>query len=131
MARVARIASEAEERARASWAEANQRVMTVDRERETALDNAGRLAAQELPIGLRSHLTGAGARHLMALADQKVDLVTDVEERQAELQEAVTKVKSLERLVERIDDEEAERRKRFDAADLQDMVAIRAAREAS
>ncbi len=128
LSRVAKIASETEERARARWVVANQEVNTIDRQREGALERAGALANEDIPIGLRTHLTGAGARHLMSLADQKVELVQEADARQAELQEAVTKVKSLERVVERLDRAENQRRDQRTAADLQDLVAIRAVR---
>lgn len=128
IARVAKLASETEEQARARWAEANQNVNIVDRRRQGALDRAGKLASEEIPLALRSHLTGAGARHLVSLADEKSELLTVAEERQSELQEAVTKLKSLERMVERLDKAEALRRDREETANMQDLVAIRAAR---
>ena len=129
MARIAKVASEAEEQARARWAAATQEVNGIDREREGALQRAGQLANQEMSLKLRSHLTGAGARHLISLTDQKVELAEQVDERQVELQEAVTKVKSLERVVERLDDAARERRRQQEVADLQDLVSIRAVRD--
>ncbi len=128
MARIAKVASETEEQARARWAAATQEVNSVDREREGALQRAGELANQNIPLRLRGHLTDAGARHLVSLADQKVELVQEADARQAELQEAVTKVKSLERGVERLDQAAQHRREQREAADLQDLVAIRAVR---
>jgi uncharacterized protein YoxC len=129
MARIAKVASETEEQARARWAAATQEVSGVDREREGALQRAGQLANEEMPLKLRSHLTGAGARHLISLTDQKVELAQHVDECQAELQEAVTKVKSLERVVERLDDAARERQRLQEVADLQDLVSIRAVRD--
>lgn len=126
--RVAEVAAETEEQARVRWSEANQKVSAVDRKRETALDRAGRLASEQVPLALRTHLTGAGARHLVALSDEKSQLLTEAEALRFELQEAATRLKSLERLVDRLDTAEADRRDRREAADIQDLVAIRAAR---
>lgn len=128
MARIAKIASDTEQLARARWASATREVDLVDRRREQALERAGQLADQSLPLALRGHLAGAGARHLVALAEQKGELVVQAEERQAELQEAVTKMKSLERVVERLDRAAQQERDEQEAAELQDLVAIRAAR---
>lgn len=130
MARVAKVASEVETEARARWMEADNRVKAVDRKREAALEQAAQLADVDLPLRFRSHLTGAGARHLDSLAGQKAELVNEAAVRQADLQEAVTKVRSLERLIERIDREEQERRLRAAEAELQDLVAVRAVTEA-
>lgn len=131
MARVAKIAGENEARARAKWFEADNQVRLLDRERETALNRAGRLSTHNLPIGLRSHLVGAGARHLVALAGRKVGLVDEAALYQGELEQAVIKVRSLDRMVERLDEAERLSRRRREAADLQDVVAIRAARRSS
>lgn len=131
MARVTKAAAETEELARARLAEARRQVDGVDRERESALDSAARLAEEDVPLRLRSHLTGAGARLLGTLADRKTGLVEEAESRRAELQEAATRVKSLERLVDRLDAEVLDRRHRSELADLQDLVAIRAARAAT
>ncbi|MEM9652375.1 MAG: hypothetical protein AAGA65_09785 [Actinomycetota bacterium] len=128
MARVAKVAAETEEQARARWAEATRAVNQVDVQRESALDRAANLATLELPLAFRSHLTGAGARYLVSLADQKTELVIEAESRREELQEAVTKVKSLDRLIERLDRQAAEERERRAAAELQDLVAVRAAK---
>ncbi len=128
VARVAKIAGETEAKAKAVWVEADRRVKQLDRRRETALTRAGHLADQAVPIRLRSHLVGAGARHLVALADEKVELVDQARLRRAEFEAAVTKVRSLDRLVERLDEVEHDRRRRREAADLQDIVAIKAAR---
>ncbi|MGB5759375.1 MAG: hypothetical protein WBM50_20845, partial [Acidimicrobiales bacterium] len=75
VARVAKIAGENEARAKAVWVEADRRVKQLDRRRETSLARAGRLADEGVPIRLRGHLVGAGARHLVALAGEKVELV--------------------------------------------------------
>ncbi len=128
IARVAKVAAETEEQARASWAQATFRVQQLDNERETALDRAAELANLELPIAFRSHLTGAGARHLVSLADRKTELVVEAESRREVLQEAVTKVRSLDRLIDRLDQQAREARERREAAELADLVAVRAAR---
>lgn len=127
VARVAKIAGETEARAKAVWVEADQRVRLLDRRRDSALARADRLSDDTLSIGLRSHLVGAGARHLVALAGEKVGLVDEAQRRRTEFEEAVVKVRSLDRLVERLDEAERDRRQRREAADLQDIVAIRAA----
>ncbi len=126
--RVARVAGETEAKARAVWVEADNKVKLMDRRRESALNRAGHLSGQEMPIGLRSHLVGAGARHLVALAGEKVTLVDEARLRRTEFDEAVVKVRSLDRLIERIDDSERVQRRKREEADLQDLMAIRAAR---
>lgn len=123
------MAAETEEQARARFEEANSRVQQLDNERETALDRAADLANLDIPLAFRSHLTGAGARHLVSLADQKVELVGEAESKRADLQEAATKVRSLDRLIERLDRDARERRERLEASELQDLVAIRSARD--
>lgn len=127
VARVARIAGESEAKAKAVWVEADHRVRLLDRRRDGALARADQLSDESLPIGLRIHLVDAGARHLVALAGEKVGLVEEARRRRAEFEEAVVKVRSLDRLVERLDETERDRRQRREAADLQDIVAIRAA----
>lgn len=128
--RLVALAEDAEQRARARLREVNLGISTIDRRRESALRRADQLADLGLPLQLQTHLTGAGARHLIALADEKNELLDEVDRRRAEHDEALTKVRSLERLVERIDEAEAARRDRFEQAELQDLLAIRAAREA-
>lgn len=128
VARVAKIAGENEARAKAVWVEADRRVKQLDRRRETSLARAGQLSDDGVPIRLRGHLVDAGARHLVALAGEKVELVDQARLRRAEFEEAVTKVRSLDRLVERLSEAEQDRRQRRAAADLQDIVAIKAAR---
>lgn len=130
VARLTELAAENEQRARGRLQEAAHRVSAVDRRRTAALEGAARLAEPDIPLALRGHLSGAGARHLLALADEKGGLVVEVDARRCELEEAMTKVRSLERLVERIDRAADLRRRRREAADLQDLVAIRAARAA-
>ena len=128
VARLARLAGETEARARAQWIEADHRVKQVDRRREHTLTRTGTLAGPGVPIGLRSHVVDAGARHLMALTEQKVGLADEAQQRRAEFDEALVTVRSLDRLVQRLDDAEQQRRRRREAADLQDAMAVRAAR---
>lgn len=125
--RLGQLAAEAEEQARAELHRADHRVSQADQRRVDALRGAADLAEHELPIGLRAHLAGAGARHLADLADERVDLAAAADLAREQLAEAVTRMRSLERLVERLDRAEAERRRQRDAADLQDLVAMRAA----
>lgn len=129
MVRVAKVAAETEEQARARWAQATGHITHVDQQRETALDRAAQLATQDLPLAFRGHLTGVGARYLQSLADRKSELMVEADARRAELQEAVTKVKSLDRLIDRLDRDAQEAQDRRTAAELQDLVAIRAARD--
>ena len=131
MARVATVATELEERARARWTDANHCVQLVDRRRTAALERAGRLSAEELPVALRSHLTTSGARHLVALADERATLTMEAEARRAELEVAATKVRSLERLIDRLDRADELQRRRRAEAELRDLMAIRAARSES
>ncbi len=127
--RLGELATERQERARAELHRADRRVAQAARGRAEALDGAAELAATPLPRALRGHLTVTGARHLVELAGERADLAAAADRARAELAEAVTRVRSLERLVDRLDREaRAEQRQRL-AADLQDLVAIRAARE--
>jgi len=128
VARLAELAAESEERAVARLQQAAHRVAAVDRRRTSALQGASRLAGPDVSLALRAHLAGAGARHLLALADEKGELVVEVDSRRTELDEARTRVRSLVRLVERIDRADDLRRRRAQAAELQDLVAIRAVR---
>ncbi|MGI9598367.1 MAG: hypothetical protein ACR2QK_19540, partial [Acidimicrobiales bacterium] len=63
--RVAKVASEHEAMAKAVLVEADRKVQILDRRRESALTRAGELSDPTMPVGLRSHLVGAGARHLV------------------------------------------------------------------
>lgn len=128
--RVARVAGETEAQAKAGWIEADRQVRQLDERRHNTLTKAEALAGDDVPLGLRGHLVGVGARHLVALADEKVELAAEAELRRAEFQEAAVKVRSLDRLVGRLDKTDEERRTRIEQADLQDAMTIRAAREA-
>jgi hypothetical protein len=131
MERVAKVATETEARARADWIEADQQVQQIDERRHNTLVGAEQLGGAEVPLALRGHLVGVGARHLLALAGEKATLADEAEERRAAFQEAAIKVRSLDRLIERIDRTELERRTKAEQADLQDAMTIRAARETS
>ncbi len=125
--RLGQLAAEAEEQARAELHRADLRVSEADQRRADALRGAADLAERQLPIGLRAHLAGAGARHLAGLAGERVDLAAEADLARHRLAEAVVRVRSLDRLVERLDRAAADRRRQREAADLQDLVAIRAA----
>ncbi len=125
--RLEELAAQRQERARAGLMEADRRVDEVDRRREQALRGAANLADSGLPVRLRGHLAGVGARHLGRLAEEKIDHADDADRCRHELEEATTKVRSLERLARRLDEAERERISRREAAELQDLVAIRAA----
>lgn len=127
--RLRELATEQEERARAQFVQADHQVSQADRRRTEALLGAAELADHDLPLGLRGHLTGVGARHLVELADRRAELAGEADRRRAELAEAVTRVRSYERLVTRLDRAADERRRQREAADLQDLVAVRAALE--
>lgn len=130
VARLGELAAEREEQARADVHRAAGHLAAADQRRSDALQGAADLAALDLPLAMRGHLTVSGARHLVHLAGERADLAGAAERARAELAEAATRVRSLERLVERLDRAvEAQNRQR-DAAELQDLVAIRAAREA-
>lgn len=128
MARVAEIAADQEQAARGRWLESLNDLRAVDRQRTESLEAAGRLGDEEVPVGLLNHLVCAGARHLSALGDQRVEITTRVAEREQELQESTRKTRSLDRLVERLDEAEAERRNSQAAAELLDATVVRAAR---
>ncbi len=127
--RLGELAAEQEEQARAELHRADAEVAQADRRRADALQGAADLAAAELPLALRGHLAGVGARHLVELTGQRADLAVDADRARADLADAVTRTRSLERLVGRLDRVAADRRRRRQAADLQDLVAIRAAHD--
>ncbi|MGH1489484.1 MAG: hypothetical protein ACRBK7_08855 [Acidimicrobiales bacterium] len=131
MERVAKVAGETEAQARAMWVEADRQVLLLDQRRQDTLAKAELLGGDDVPLGLRGHLVGLGARHLLALAGEKKTLASEAELRRSEFEEAAVKVRSLDRLVERLDKSVKERRIRVEQADLQDAMTIRAAREAS
>lgn len=128
LSRMARIAAGAEERARAKWLDASLSVRVADREREAVLERAGRLADADLPAGLRGHLAQTGARHLIALTDERVELDAAAAEVREQFDSALTRSRALERLVARLDAEEKRRRQRLMAVELADLVASRAVR---
>jgi hypothetical protein len=128
VARLGQLAAEDEERARAELHRADHHLALADRRRADSLRGAADLATGDLSPALRGHLVGVGARHLVELAGQRAELADEADRRRADLARAVTRVRSFERLVGRLDRSAAERRRRRDAADLQDLVAIRAAR---
>lgn len=129
VARLGELAAEQEEQARAEFHRADGEVTAADRRRADALQGAADLADRDLPLALRGHLAGVGARHLVELAGRRADLAVDAEQARAGLAEAVRRTRSLERLVGRLDRVAAERDHRRQAADLQDLVVIRAAAE--
>ena len=129
VARLGELAAEQEEQARAEMLRADHRVAEVDRRRADALQGAADLADHHVSLALRGHLAGAGARHLVQLAGERADRSVDADRARGELAEAVTRVRSLERLVDRIDRAESARLRQRELADLQDLVAIRAAHE--
>lgn len=129
--RLGELASEREEQARAEFHRADHRVTEADRRRTDALEGAADLARHDVPLALRGHLAGAGARHLIQLAGERADLSADADRAREQLAEAVSRVRSLERLVDRLDRAVADRDRRREQAELQDLVAIRAAHDAS
>jgi hypothetical protein len=127
LARAAELASEDEERAKARWAEASHLVRAVDREREVVLQRATALASQPMPTGLRTLLVSTGARHLLTMSDRKAELMVEHETARAELERAMVRTRSLERVVARQEAAERLRRQRAATGELQDLVAVRAA----
>lgn len=130
VARLGELASEQREQARAEKSRADERLAQADHQRAEALQGAAALADEELSLRLRAHLTVSGARHLVDLAGERAGLAEEADRARTDLFEAATRVRSLERLVERLDTAAKERDRERQAADLQDLVAIRAAREA-
>lgn len=128
LARVARIAADAEERARARWVDASLKVRVADREREAVLERAGRLADADLPAALRGHLAQTGARHLTALTDERSELDTVAAEVREQFDAALMRSRALERLIARLEVEEKQRRQRTMAAELADLVASQSVR---
>jgi len=130
VARLGELAAEQQEQARAELHQADGRVAEADRRRADALQGAAGLADEQLPLALRAHLTVSGARHLVDLAGERADLAVEADQARTELFDATSRVRSLERLVERLDASAKERDRQRQAAELQDLVAIRAARHA-
>ena len=126
-----RLAAEAEQTARAQWAEAERRVQADDLARETTLARSSELAKEELSPGLQAHLISSGARHLTALAEEKEAHTVEAGERRDELDEARVRLRSLERLVERLDATERLRRRQAAEAVQRDLIASRATRRSS
>lgn len=131
LARAAHQAEAAEQQAQAKLARARLRLRATDDEREAMLDRAGLLAEQDLPSGLRGHLASVGANHLVALTNEKARLALEAGALQADVDEARVRVRSLERVVSRLDEAEAQQRRRLDQANLQDLVAARTNRRTS
>jgi hypothetical protein len=129
IARLVGIAEGEQQRAQAQVQAAAARVRAVDDQRASALSGAASLAANSVPLGLRGHLVSVGARHLHQLADDKSELVDALDEERRALEEATGKVRSLERLGQRLDEAERLRTQRRAAADLQDLVGVDAARD--
>ncbi len=129
VARLGELATEQQEQARAELHQADERVAKADRRRADALQGAADLADEQLSLRLRAHLAVSGARHLVDLAGERADLAVEADRARSELSEAATRVRSLERLVERLDAAADERDRQRQAAELQDLVAIRAARQ--
>ena len=122
------MAAEAEERARARWLEADHRVRAAGREKEAVLERAGRLADEDLPAGLRGHLAQAGARHLTTITDERIELDRHAASRRGELDAAMTRLRSLERIVSRLDEAAEQQRRRIEEVDWRDLVAARTVR---
>jgi thiol-disulfide isomerase/thioredoxin len=100
LARAADLAAENEEWAKSRWIEANQRVRAADHQRESVLTRASEMAKQTMPTRLRGLLVSTGARHLMALSEDKVELLTTAEAARAELEAKKNAHKSGEPLEE-------------------------------
>lgn len=126
--RLCRLAEGEQEKARAEAQVAAGRVAALDEERATALSAAVSLAEQRISIGLRAHLAAAGSRHLAELADQKQELMIDLDTKREALGEATSRLRSMERLLERLDEAAKLRRRRQEEAELADLVMIEAAR---
>ncbi|MCP3989778.1 MAG: hypothetical protein GY724_11935 [Actinomycetia bacterium] len=128
LTRVADLATEAEERTRTRWIEATQAVRAADHNRQGVLVRATELAEQTMPMKLRALLVSTGARHLHTLSDDKTDLLVEAEAARADLEAAMIRTRSLERVVARHEAAERTSQQRIDAADWHDLVAARSAR---
>jgi len=131
MAAVTRLAVEAEERARAGWLMAAAQLQSADVEREAVLERASQLGEQDLPVGLRGLLVSTGANYLSLLSQQKTELTQAVVAAQTDLEAAVVRLRSLERVAERAERAEQAERQRVANADMSDLVSIRAGRNQS
>ena len=125
-----RRAAEAEQLARVEWAQAVGQVHEDDRQRVALLERSAELAGEDLIIGLRAHLVSAGARQLLALAEDKAEHMAEVDISRQRLDAAVVRLRSLERLVERLEAADELRRRQQAEAEWRDLVAARAARGA-
>ncbi len=88
------------------------------------------LGHPDVSPALRSMLVAAGLRHLEVLGAQQAELARVAEADHTRWLAARRRVRSLEKLVERLDAAEAARRKLADAAEWQDLVTSRASRSA-
>jgi hypothetical protein len=126
--RAAELAAEQEQRARGHWLEVSHRLRLADQAREAVLERAARLAEHGLSPGLQGELARVGARHLVALSEQKAVLVEEAADARRRLEEAMVRSRSLERVVTRLEEAQQEERRRADEADWRDLVAVRSSR---
>ncbi|MEL7157543.1 MAG: hypothetical protein AAFN30_13190 [Actinomycetota bacterium] len=117
------------DRAKAQLADASRQVEANESERRQMLERSGRLAEDEMPSQLRTHLAGAGARRLSLLVNEKARLTAEEADSRAEVEAAHVRLRALERLVARVDEADAKDRRRAAANELQDLVVTRAVQE--
>ncbi|MEM8923631.1 MAG: hypothetical protein AAGD35_09000 [Actinomycetota bacterium] len=127
--RAAQHADDTAQRARAELARASREVDANAEARQDLIDRSTALAGDDMSSQLRSHLAGAGARRLTQLVEEKAALQETEARTRVEAEAANARLKALERLVKRVDDADALRRRRAADAELQDLVASRATRE--
>lgn len=127
--RLCRLAEGEQELARAQMQTAAGRVAALDDERASALSGAAKLAEQKVSLGMRGHLAAAGSRHLVELAARKQELSSELATKREALGEATSRLRSLERLLERIEKADDLRRRQREEAELADLVAVQAARK--
>ena len=125
--RLARTAHQAEDVAAAELQQANRRLREADDDYRRALERSADLAATPLAPGLRGLLVTSGARAQATLAAERDELLSEAGERRRRWDEARTRTRSMEKLVERAVRQRTERRLAAELAELGDVIAARAA----
>jgi hypothetical protein len=125
------MATEQEQAARGRLVDAQRRIRAVDEQRTESLEAAARLGEAGINPALQSMLVSSGARHLLALGDQRAELADEAEVRRQELTDAARRARSMDRLIDRIDETERDRRRRQAEAEMLDATVTRAVADRS
>lgn len=128
LGRLADLAAQEEDQARAVLAEVSTRLRQAERARTASLERSVELARQSLPTGLRSHLAQSGARSLAELDEARATVAAEVDTARLQVEQARVRTRSLRRVAARLMAVHRERERRVAEADWRDLVAARAAR---